>query len=212
MNSNRIWAFGTAVVVVAVVALGYILGISPKLAEVAASEASLQAVRAQNAQHQAELISLREQFEHIDELEAQLEDLQVAIPADVGLPEFIRQLNTLAASTHVRIVSISAGLPTTFAGPQVPGTMLNDDGEVVPLPDAPPNLITIGFTIKLTGPAGAIQNFTDGLQKGDRLFFVRGVVINAVETKASEGVEASTSFEGEVDGYAFALELPQSAS
>ena len=209
MKSNRLWAVGTAIVVVAVLALGYLLGISPRLAELARSEASLAAVTAQNAQEQAKLLSLQKEFENIDELQEQLDELQAAIPADVSLPDFIRQLNELAASTQVKIESITTGLPEAYVAPAVPGTMLDADGNVVPLPTAPANLITINIVIKVSGPAGSIQNFTEGLQTGERLFLVKGLVINAVKTPATEDAEASTSFEGEVQGFAFVLEVPE---
>jgi len=208
MKSNRLWLVGTAIVVIAVLALGYLLGISPKLTELAAGEASLTAVRAQNAQEQAKLLSLQEQFENIDELQEQLDELQAAIPSDVSLPDFIRQLNELAATTQVRIDSITTGLPEAYITPEVPGTMLDADRNVVPLPAAPASLITVNFSIKVSGPAGSIQNFTEGLQKGKRLFLARGLVINSVIVSATEDAEASTSFEGEIQGLAYVLEVP----
>ena len=208
MKTNRIWLLGTAIVVIAVLALGYLLGISPKLTELAAGEASLTTVTAQNAQEQAKLLSLREQFENIDELQDQLDELQAAIPADVSLPDFIRQLNELAATTQVRIDSITTGTPEAYITPAVPGTMLDADRNVVPLPAAPASLITVNFSIKVSGPAGSIQNFTEGLQKGKRLFLARGLVINSVIAAATEDAEASTSYEGEIQGLAYVLEVP----
>jgi len=208
MKTNRIWLLGTAIVVIAVLALGYLLGISPKLTELAAGEASLTTVTAQNAQEQAKLLSLQKEFENIDELQDQLDELQAAIPADVSLPDFIRQLNELAATTQVRIDSITTGPPEAYITPGVPGTILDADRNVVPLPAAPASLITVNFSIKVSGPAGSIQNFTEGLQKGKRLFLARGLVINSVIVSATEDAEASTSFDGEIQGLAYVLEVP----
>lgn len=214
MKSNRIWILGTAVVVVAVLALGYLLGISPKLTELAAAEAQLQAVRAQNAQHQADLTALREEFEHIDELRDQLDELETAIPSHLGLPDFIRQLNTLAAATGVTIDSIDTGQPQTYNPPAVPGTMLDEDGNVVELPPAPANLLTVNILIKVKGSALGVQLFNDGLQKGERLFLVTGFVVKALgEVAPSDDEDAPPppTFEGEVEGLAYVLEQPDAA-
>lgn len=209
MKSNRLWAIGTAIVIVGVLALGWVLGISPKVAELSSVTGSLDAVKVQNQQHQLELTALQEQFENIDNLRAELAELQAAIPADVGLPDFIRQLNTLAAASGVTIDSISTSDPTNYSMPATPGTTVDAEGNVVPLPAAPANLITVNIVLKVKGSPSAILLFTRGLQEGERLFFVSDLVINkAADPEEGDGPALSPA---EITGLTFVLAAPAEA-
>lgn len=213
MRSNRLWGIGTAIVIVAVLALGWVLGVSPKLNELAGVTASLDAVNAQNQQHQLELAALEAQFENIDELRDELADLQAAVPSDVGLPDFIRQLNTLAAATGVAIDSISTSDPGAYSVPAVPGTTVDAEGNVVALPAAPANLVTINTVIKIKGTPSAILLFVKGLQSGDRLFFISELAIGEpTAPAATEGEDEAAAVEistTEITGLTFVLEVPE---
>lgn len=204
MKSNRLWAVGTAIAIVAVLALGWVLGISPKLAELASVTASLSGVQAQNQQHQADLTRLQQQFEAIDELRAELDELKAAIPDDVDLPDFIRQLNTLAAESGVAIDSITTASPAAYSVPSTPGTTVDEEGNEVPLPAAPANLVTVSMTIKVTGAPKAILLFAQGLENGERLFFVGDLVLSEPKKAKDEEGGAVTST-GEISGLTFIL-------
>ena len=213
MKSIRPWAFGAAIVVIAVVALGWVLGISPKLGEVAAGNEALAAVNAENAQHQADLITLQEQFENIDVLREQLDALQAGVPADVGLPDFIRQVNTLAAVSGVTIPKLTTSDAAAFTAPTSIGTMLDAEGNVVQLPAAPANLITVNIVISITGSWSGILKFSEGLQEGERLFLVTdlGLAPNPGGPTPEGEVAPPPSFKGEITGLAYVLPLTEAA-
>ncbi|HPM53090.1 MAG TPA: hypothetical protein PK282_12730, partial [Rhodoglobus sp.] len=63
--SNRLWIFGAVLASIAIVVLGWVVGISPKLAEGDAAATQRQNVDSQNlAQEQANVL-LKEQFSKI---------------------------------------------------------------------------------------------------------------------------------------------------
>jgi Tfp pilus assembly protein PilO len=114
MTSNRIWIIGAAVVIVGIAFLGWFLGIAPKLAEGDASGASLEAVETQNTAQEAVLVSLREQFERLDELKLELDDLRSELPDHPEVETFIEYINSAALETGVTVSSITAVEPMVY--------------------------------------------------------------------------------------------------
>lgn len=199
MATNRLWIAGTAIVVIAAVALGWVLGISPKLAEAAAADATRASVEAANTIRLQELAALKAQFEGIEDIRDQLDALQQEIPVDADLPDFIRQLNTMAAKVGVTIDSISPGEPTQWTRPSTPLT--DENGNPLDMTGVPDTFVMIPIIIKVTGTYGQILAFNQALQTGERLFLVGTLV--AVSTGDSEADQLKSA--GEVDGLIFVL-------
>ncbi|MEL4320547.1 hypothetical protein WJX64_16155 [Leifsonia sp. YIM 134122] len=107
-GQNQIWIIGAVLVSVIIVAAGWFLGVSPQLAAARTAETDQQAVEAQNAQLEAELVTLKEDFSHLDELEAQKATLRQALPAEVSMSTFGREIDALAAATGVGIKNVES--------------------------------------------------------------------------------------------------------
>jgi Tfp pilus assembly protein PilO len=206
VNSNRIWQIGTAIVIVVVVALGWVLGISPKVAEIAKSDADTRAVEAQNAIHQQELAALKKLAANKDSLLAELVPLEASIPGGLDIQNLLIQLNSMASANSTSIQNIATDSPFLYAP--------EDDASVVPTATADPNnFVLVPITIRVTGGYQALLNFTDGLQNGQRLILVNGIVIASKSGKSSvdeNGVEVpgSKTFEAEIEGFIFVLVDP----
>ena len=63
MDKHRMWIVGAVLAIVAVLALGWFLGISPQLDEARAANTDRQNVEIQNAAYAAQLETLKKQFE-----------------------------------------------------------------------------------------------------------------------------------------------------
>jgi Tfp pilus assembly protein PilO len=109
------WIIGTALLVVATVALGWTLGISPQLKAAATAAVETVSVNGQNVKNQADLEALKKQFSDIDSIRSELDTLNVALPRDPQLATFIRQINTLATQHSVTVQVITPAAPTVFA-------------------------------------------------------------------------------------------------
>jgi len=82
VNANRIWYLIGGVAIIAILALGWFLGVSPQLAAAGTADAERATVEEENAAQNAILAQMKEQFAQLDVLTAELEELQVNVPAD----------------------------------------------------------------------------------------------------------------------------------
>ena len=112
--NNRYRVFGTVVIAGAVAALGWFAGIQPALQAAAATDASRVDVEAQNALYEAQLVQLREDFENIDVLRAEVEELRAVIPNHADYSGFVAELNELAGATATTVTNVVIGDATWY--------------------------------------------------------------------------------------------------
>lgn len=207
MISSRIWIAGTAIVVVAVIALGWFLGIAPQLDAAAKSASETASVEAANATHEQELLALQKQFEEIGSLRKELAAASSSIPSTASLPDFILQVNSIAKKVGVEVTTLNTGEAALF----VPPEDAPKDGPASLV--QPERFILVPITVKAVGSFSDILKFSDGLQSGDRLFFVEK--FSAARKDAAAPVEGEvaaptgTVFEGEMSGYIYVLLSPE---
>ena len=102
MRNNRLWILGCSILTVAILALGVLLGISPRLIEAQDADAQRQQVASNNAALRIQTAALKEQYENIDDLRAQLEELSKEVPADASLDDFFDELSALAIANGMK--------------------------------------------------------------------------------------------------------------
>lgn len=157
--STRIWTFATVILVIAVVALGWFLGASPKLAEIARVNSERLAVAAQNELARVALTQLQEDFERLDEFQRQLDELQAAFPE---YPEYAATLDALFSDltrSGLALESLSIGEPS----PTDPSVVLDQFGQV-----PAGTLLELGATTSVRGELDAVLDFIDELQNSER--------------------------------------------
>ena len=159
MSILRIWVAGAAVVSLIILALGWLLGVSPRLAEAAQADAERRNVETVNAGYEATVIELRGLSEQLPELETQLEDLRVKIPTDPELSALLGQLNALAGAAGVTISEVTASPPVLFPVELLEGSGVTD-------------LVALPVTIRVTGEGTAVDAFVREVQFGLRLLLV----------------------------------------
>jgi Tfp pilus assembly protein PilO len=181
MMSNRVWIIATVLLSTAVAALGWFLGISPKLAEAGTSAAQLVLVQTLNGQQEAELAALKEQYEDIDEVRAELAELHDVVPPYARYADFYRSINALSASSGVSVMAITPGEPAPFGaapaepaaeGAPAPATAPVETpavGEEVAAASGP---YSVPMNISVSGSYEATTAFIGGLQGDGRLYVV----------------------------------------
>ncbi|MCO5294843.1 MAG: type 4a pilus biogenesis protein PilO [Homoserinimonas sp.] len=200
MNSKT-WLLLAALVSVGILALGWFLGVSPKLTEMGDANQQREAVEAGNKAQEARLAQLKSEFAKIDDFKAQLAEAQLGLPPGDDLPTFLGQLHKLEAASGVVLTKFTA----------------SDGQQYIPAPGMKPNtLVTadnfVAITIQLTveGSREQIINFVSDLQSGQRLFLVSKL---SVENKA-EGTTSDTDgnaisgYTGSITGYVYVLVDP----
>lgn len=159
MSTLRIWILGVVVVAIAIIGLGYFLGIAPRLADAAAADAERQNVEIVNAGYEATLVELQALAENLPALEAELADLRVSIPDEPGLSPLLGQLSALAAAAGVELNDVTASPPALFPAEALEGFPI----------DA---LVVLPVSISATGTDVALSDFLESVQFGDRLVLV----------------------------------------
>ena len=194
MATRRIWAIGCGLVMVISLALGWVVGAAPLLASARAAGEAREAAEAQNLSYIQELALLKDQFEGIDELEDQLDELRTEVPSGAQLPDYLAQLSTEAQRHSVTLTAITtadavAYAPTAAEAPVAETPAADAEapaaegaGEPVPAPVAAgagtpvtsplvtaENFIAIPMTLGFDGGYDNVLAFVESLQKGTRL-------------------------------------------
>lgn len=193
--NNKFWMLLAAILSVAVLLMGWFIGISPKLDETNAAELQRSNVEAQNAAIQTNIDALKKESQQIGELRDQLDELQVALPPGDELSTFLGQLHQLEGASGVVLTSFTASDGESFApAPSKSGAPTS------PLVTAD-NFIVININLKVTGTRAQVLDFVDALQLGDRLFLVNSLTVQ-------RGSESEDSYTGAISGFVYVLVDP----
>lgn len=117
VDRNRLWILGAVVVMVAVVAGGWFLGIQPQLDAGSAANQTQQTVEAQNAQSAATLVALKKDYQGIGALKKQLAQLQQSVPSTAAMSDFVTELDQLGGAHGVSVTSISVSDALPYVPP-----------------------------------------------------------------------------------------------
>lgn len=127
------WIAGAVILALLILAGAWLLLISPTLEEAADTRSRAEAEEVRGDQLEIQLAALRRDFENIDELRAELDELRVSVPAEVHLSELTRQVDAVAAASGVFIVGAQTVPPALLAAPQAATgtetTTTSTDGE-----------------------------------------------------------------------------------
>ena len=201
---NRLWAIGASFVIVAVLLMGWFLGAAPRFAEIADNDLQREAAEAQNLIQEANLARIKDDFERIEELRAELAAMQLAIPSTNSLSTFIGELNKLEAQSKVEITNLTTTDATPFelAVPEAEVPPVAEEGgeggtpaaPVTPEPAAPASLLSpdefvlIKVSLEVTGSQAEVLNFVNALQGASRLYLVTALTLAG---NAQEGYTAT---------------------
>jgi Tfp pilus assembly protein PilO len=192
MNATRLWTLGTIIMIIALLAGTWMIGVSPRLSEATLANDERANVEQQNLMHQATLVALQTQFEGKGELEKELTEMQKAVPSSLELPALINELNRLSGNAGVVVKSLTLGVPTPYvlptdaapADPQFTAAMAGI---------TPENLLIIPIDLSVSGTYGAVMAFVSSIQTGDRLILVHDLALASGAMADDAAVEFTLS-------------------
>ncbi len=185
--SMRVWSFATVLLIIVVVALGWFLGISPKLAEAARFESERLAVQGQNELTRAVIAQLEADFANIEELREELALLRAEFPTQAEYDDAVEEFITAILGTGLTLqnLQINEPSPTTAAvlGPdeQVPEPEIDGDGI---LPTG--SLLLVNTSITVFGSLDATLAFINQIQRSPRFGIVPTWTFNAAGGEGGE--------------------------
>ncbi|WBM81188.1 hypothetical protein KIV56_08270 [Cryobacterium breve] len=229
MDRNRIWIIGSIVIVVAVVAMGLLLGIQPQLEAVSTANDDRMAVEASNSGQAAVLAKLKTDFAGIDNLKAELIPLKASVPSGTEMPSFVTQLDALAGSTSVTLSGMTVADAVPYAAPAALASTGTADAAAgssdaparssaaAPLTDSQitaKTFASLAVQITVTGSYAHALDFISGLQSGQRLYLVTGITTAPLTDAPVEGAKARTpgDVQATITGLVYVLVPPATAA
>ena len=197
MTTTRWWTGGAVLVMGLLVALGWFLGIDPRLAEAAVADKDRTGVETLNAGYEQTLVRLKQVDENLPALTRQLDELEAALPPDAQVSTLFGQLNALAAESAVELTSITAGVPQRFGSSDetTPATTpVAEEGATpaeqpegatpaeqlegaTPAETTQENFVSVPISVEFTGDPVALVTFVEKVQLGTRLFLAEAFEI-----------------------------------
>ena len=117
MDKTKIWVLASAIVMIGILAGGWFVGVDPQLKAKASTDEQILSVEAQNSATQLANIKLKKDFETIDELRTELAGLRGSIPSAGNLPDFLTQLDNLAAGSKTKVVALTVAEAIPYSAP-----------------------------------------------------------------------------------------------
>jgi Tfp pilus assembly protein PilO len=221
MDRDRLLTISLSGAIVVVLALGWVVGVSPVLAQAASADAERSALAASNQASQASIAVLKTKFAGIDKLTQELDVLNDSMPADANIPIFLRELDTLSNQNSVGLTNVLVSeatryvppVDTTEAATGSPGSTATPTPSPSPSPSsttptepvvpagAAGRLVLIPVKITVSGTYDDIMAFVGGLQTGPRLYLISTLAVTGT-------VDEPADYVGDLTGFVYALPLP----
>jgi Tfp pilus assembly protein PilO len=196
VTGNRIWILGTVVLSVALLALGWFLGISPRLEEVSTANVQRATVEQQNAATQVTIERLKADYANLDQVAAELDELRRSLPPSADYTAFLRELNAIAGDNDATLTSFVPAAPTVFQPLAADGTTTTaapadptTDAAAAAIADG--TLIAIPVQLAASGSYADLVRFVGDLQHGDRLYLANTVTISGDEGEFSVALDGN---------------------
>ncbi|MHC5797731.1 hypothetical protein ACVXZ4_16400 [Lacisediminihabitans sp. FW035] len=221
MNRDRLLTLAIVGAIALVGVLGWLVGVSPILSQVASADEERANVTSTNDLNAMKLIALKKQFENIGETQTELDKLRGSIPATADMPVFLRTIKEYGDAQGITLKSVevsgvSAYVAPAAAAPVVtPGAAATTPtptptpstpaaGTTAPVvPAAPSNgLYVVPIKVSVSGTYAQVMAFAGAIQAGPRLFLVTSLALGSVD-----GV-----FTGDLGGDVYAMPAPVTAA
>jgi len=197
MTASRLWTAGAALVIAAILGLGWLLGVAPLLAQASTADTERASVEAQNLAQRATLETMRADFDRLDEIREELDGLRSSVPAEEATDLFAIAVEQAALAHGVFVTSIVAS-EMPFLGAQGDAAIASPGVGGVAMTTAAGAVYAIPVTIVFEGEETALLATLRDLQALSRLFIVNNVT--ATIDIAAPAIPTAT-----VSGYIFLL-------
>jgi len=173
-HADRLWIFGGVAIVLVLTVISWLFVISPKYAEA-------DTVRTAVADTELKIVSLRKRIAELEKDRAKLPQFKRelarnrnALPADSGVPDFLRQLQSSGDALNVTVGGVNLSAPA--------------------LVDGFTTVYSLPMTLTAEGSAENLASFLRQLQETQP----RAVLIDSVNVTSEKAGDAGGSDAGEV--------------
>jgi Tfp pilus assembly protein PilO len=205
----------TVVLMIAVVAGGWLLAVQPALASAVAADDTRTDVRSQNDAMRAEVAALQAAEANLPALQKDVAKLNASIPTTDDSSALIHGINDLARNADVVVDGITLEDPQPYAPPQAAAPAVEAPADetatagteatvdlLQPASDpriTPANFVLVPVTVAVSGSFGDVLDFVHGVQTGPRLFLVNKL------TTAADAEGNGSKVSANVGGFVYVL-------
>lgn len=200
MTVMRKWSVLAAVLVLAVLAAGWFLLVSPKRGDAAALRDQKTQMDGQNASLQNQIAQLKAEAKDLPKMQAQLAVIHQQIPSDPQLPKMVRDLTALAKSSGAELFSIGPSAPVllntaTAAGASAAaatttsGTTSTTASAAAAVPTS--QLYQVPVIIKASGDYYELVQFLNGVENLRRAYLFGNIDVSANQNFSADKVPDS---------------------
>jgi type IV pilus assembly protein PilO len=111
-HADRLWMVAGAAVIVLLAVVSWFLLINPQKTEAADLKAEAEQARSQALDMRKRIATLKKQKANLPKLKATLAGYQDALPADSGVPAFLRQLQASGTELNVDVSGVTVSTPS----------------------------------------------------------------------------------------------------
>ena len=111
-HADRLWMVAGAAVIVLLAVVSWFLLINPQKTEAADLKAQAEQARSQALDMRKRIATLKKQKANLPKLKATLAGYQDALPADSGVPAFLRQLQASGTELNVDVSGVTVSTPS----------------------------------------------------------------------------------------------------
>ena len=166
-RTDKIWVGVGIVGTIGLILLAWNFFISPQTSQTSDLNSQTAAAQQQNTVLENKLSTLRAQNKNLAQYEATLTQDQAALPSASGLPDFLRELQAVGASTQVNVSSLNVGAPAAST-------------------TVPAGVYSIAITLNASGAPNQLEAFLDQLQSVQP----RAVLISQAVLQSGAGATA----------------------
>jgi type IV pilus assembly protein PilO len=208
MTKMRQWSLLAGLAVVAVLAAGWFMLVSPKRGEASDLRAQAASQEQQNVQLQAKLEQLKAQAKDLPAQQAKLADFHLRIPDNPALPTLVRDLTKATTAAGTDLVSLAPGAPaalTPATGAQPVAPSGGASGAAASGSASSP-LFAVPVQLHVTGTYPQVELFINQLEGLKRSFLVTGFQLGQNKDAGAAGsteTSASRTLDLQLDGRVF---------
>ena len=173
MTTNRLWIIGSVLLILGLLAGTLFVGVFPQLAVRDKADADRLAVEGQNHAQEQVLKDLEQQFNNIDDINDQLEELRAEMPQTDELTPFISDISAMALANSV----VVDGLVITDPVPYSPGESSDPEVTAALGSLSPQNFLIIPVEWNVIGNPYYLMEFLRDVQHNKRFFLVHDVLL-----------------------------------
>ncbi len=193
MKSRNLWLLVGGLAVLSLLVLTAMFGIVPTVIEIQNVDQNRQQSVRENQAQSLLLEQLKTTAVNREALVESVKKLDVLLPSELNLVEFVRQLDETQTETGVSVSDLKISPPQVYVAPAAVSSEPSYLQALASVPEG--DLFVSEFSLSISGKLSAISSYLERLRNGDRLILVSNLVFSESDTASNQSLTVDISAE-----------------